>query len=36
MDIAVRSLRPRKAKRTARKAMDAEGLRNSRGVGWEC
>jgi hypothetical protein len=33
METAVRSARPRKAKRTARKEMDAEGDWNSRGVG---
>lgn len=34
MEMAVRSDRPRKAKRMPRKAMDAEGARNSRGVGY--
>jgi hypothetical protein len=33
METAVRSASPRKAKRTARKEMDAEGDWNSRGVG---
>jgi len=33
MATAVRSDKPMKAKRTARKEIDAEGLLNSRGVG---
>jgi hypothetical protein len=33
METAVRSERPTKAKRMARKEMEAEGARNSRGVG---
>jgi hypothetical protein len=33
MDAAVRSDRPMKAKRIARKESEAEGVENSRGVG---
>jgi len=36
MDTAVRSERPMKAKRIARKEREAEGAENSRGVGCSC